>query len=92
MGRDVVVSADGPARVAEVPALPRHVYLVADDLTGALDTAAQFVPLVGEIDVFWRAVEQDGSIALILALAKRARPRRRPSTSSSHAALVTQAR
>ena len=64
MGRDVVVSADGPARVAEVPALPRHVYLVADDLTGALDTAAQFVPLVGEIDVFWRAVEQDGSIAL----------------------------
>ena len=50
--------------MAEVPALSRHVYLIADDLTGALDTAAQFVSLVGEIDVFWRTVEQDGSIAL----------------------------
>ncbi|MDT7952865.1 MAG: four-carbon acid sugar kinase family protein [Acetobacteraceae bacterium] len=27
--------------------------LLADDLTGALDTAAEFVPLVGPVDAFW---------------------------------------
>src|SRR4051794_5033136 len=27
--------------------------LIADDLTGALDTAAQFVPLTGPVPVFW---------------------------------------
>jgi D-threonate/D-erythronate kinase len=29
------------------------VRLLADDLTGALDTAAEFVPLTGELPVFW---------------------------------------
>lgn len=29
--------------------------LLADDLTGALDTAAEFVGLVGPVDVFWSA-------------------------------------
>ena len=51
----------GLGRMASVPAPPLDVYLIADDLTGALDTAAQFVPLVGEIDVFWRPVEHDAS-------------------------------
>ena len=55
-------------RIADVPALPQDVYLIADDLTGALDTAAQFVPLVGEIDVFWHPVECDGSMALDLGV------------------------
>ena len=63
-----VASAYGSARIADVPALRQDVYLIADDLTGALDTAAQFVPLVGEIDVFWHAVERDGSIALDLGV------------------------
>ncbi len=35
--------------------------LVADDLTGALDTAAQFVPLFGPVDVHWRAAAPDRS-------------------------------
>jgi hypothetical protein len=29
--------------------------LLADDLTGALDSAARFVPLVGTVPTFWRA-------------------------------------
>jgi len=29
--------------------------LPADDLTGALDSAARFVPLVGTVPTFWRA-------------------------------------
>jgi uncharacterized protein YgbK (DUF1537 family) len=37
--------------------------LVADDLTGALDTAAQFVAVSGPISVCWRAVGADRSIA-----------------------------
>jgi D-threonate/D-erythronate kinase len=55
-------------RKADAPAIPQNVYLIADDLTGALDTAAQFVPLVGEIDVFWRPVQHGGSLALDLGV------------------------
>ncbi len=39
--------------------------LVADDLTGALDTAARFVPLVGLIPVVWSGASvPDGSAAI----------------------------
>lgn len=82
-GKSVHVRMD-PVRIATVPALPQHVYLIADDLTGALDTAAQFVPLVGEIDVFWRPVEHDGSIALDVDV--------REATESEAAASVAAAR
>ena len=37
--------------------------LLADDLTGALDTAAQFVGLAGRVPVFWQATRHDGSAA-----------------------------
>jgi D-threonate/D-erythronate kinase len=43
------------------------VRLLADDLTGALDTAAEFVPLTGELPVFWPGVgplELVGSLSL----------------------------
>jgi uncharacterized protein YgbK (DUF1537 family) len=63
-----VQNAYEPVRIADVPVLPQDVYLIADDLTGALDTAAQFVPLVGEIDVFWHPVECAGSMALDLGV------------------------
>ncbi len=48
--------------------MPQNVYLIADDLTGALDTAAHFVTLLGEIDVFWRPVDHLGSVALDLGV------------------------
>jgi uncharacterized protein YgbK (DUF1537 family) len=39
--------------------------LIADDLTGALDTAAEFVPLTGPVAVCWDLPKgRDGSIAL----------------------------
>ena len=41
-----------------------RLHLIADDLTGALDTGAQFIPLAGPIDVHWRAVAASGSIAM----------------------------
>jgi D-threonate/D-erythronate kinase len=37
--------------------------LVADDLTGALDTAAQFVPISSPISVCWRTTAIDRSLA-----------------------------
>ncbi len=37
--------------------------LLADDLTGALDSAARFVPLTGRLPVFWHAAEEPGSAA-----------------------------
>ena len=43
------------------------VRLLADDLTGALDTAAEFVPLTGELPVFWpggSSLELEGSLGL----------------------------
>ncbi len=43
------------------------VRLLADDLTGALDTAAEFVPLTGELPVFWPGagrLEVVGSLGL----------------------------
>jgi uncharacterized protein YgbK (DUF1537 family) len=42
------------------------VRLLADDLTGALDTAAEFVPLTGALPVLWRAgsVDLAGSAAV----------------------------
>ncbi len=67
-GKGKSLQARVDPRIVDVPALRQDVYLIADDLTGALDTAAQFVPLVGEIDVFWHAVERDGSIALDLGV------------------------
>src|ERR1700761_8021783 len=38
--------------------------LLADDLTGALDTAARFVPAGGPIAVVWRDLARDGRVAL----------------------------
>jgi hypothetical protein len=38
--------------------------LLADDLTGALDSAARFVPLTGPVAVTWQDVAVDGSVAL----------------------------
>ena len=39
--------------------------LVADDLTGALDTAARFVPLIGPVPVVWPGASiPDGSVAI----------------------------
>jgi uncharacterized protein YgbK (DUF1537 family) len=43
------------------------VRLLADDLTGALDTAAEFVPLTGDLPVLWPdegRLERAGSLAL----------------------------
>jgi uncharacterized protein YgbK (DUF1537 family) len=38
--------------------------LLADDLTGALDSAARFVPMTGPVVVTWRSATTDGSIAI----------------------------
>jgi uncharacterized protein YgbK (DUF1537 family) len=38
--------------------------LLADDLTGALDSAARFVPLCGPIPVTWSLADRDGSFAI----------------------------
>ncbi len=40
-----------------------HLRLLADDLTGALDSAARFVPLTGPVAVTWRDAEIAGSVA-----------------------------
>ena len=46
--------------------------IVADDLTGALDTAARFVPLVGVVPTVWSdAAVADGSIAIDSATRER---------------------
>ena len=37
--------------------------LLADDLTGALDSAARFVPLTGRLPVLWRAADAPGPAA-----------------------------
>src|SRR5262245_25087812 len=37
--------------------------LLADDLTGALDSAARFVPLTGRLPVFWDVADAPGSAA-----------------------------
>ena len=41
-----------------------RLHLIADDLTGALDTGAQFIPLAGPINVHWRPVAASGSVAM----------------------------
>ncbi|WP_451984608.1 four-carbon acid sugar kinase family protein [Azospirillum endophyticum] len=46
-------SPNGIRTTAGSPA-PRRPYLIADDLTGALDTAAQFAIAAGPIPVYWR--------------------------------------
>jgi uncharacterized protein YgbK (DUF1537 family) len=38
--------------------------LLADDLTGALDSAARFVPLTGPVAVSWQDVAAGGSVAI----------------------------
>ncbi|MGJ4951813.1 four-carbon acid sugar kinase family protein [Bradyrhizobium sp. HKCCYLS20291] len=42
----------------------RHLHLIADDLTGALDTAAQFVGVCDTIRADWRNRAGSGSVAL----------------------------
>ncbi len=43
---------------------PRCLRLIADDLTGALDAAVQFVAPAAPIDVFWRPTVSAGSVAI----------------------------
>ena len=38
--------------------------LLADDLTGALDSAARFVPLVGPVPVVWSDPIPAGTVAI----------------------------
>ncbi len=38
--------------------------LLADDLTGALDSAARFVPLVGPVPVVWAGPIPSGTVAI----------------------------
>jgi uncharacterized protein YgbK (DUF1537 family) len=38
--------------------------LLADDLTGALDSAARFVPLTGPVAITWQDVGTEGSLAI----------------------------
>lgn len=45
-------------------ASPRRLLLIADDLTGALDTAAQFVAVASPINASWRATAPAGSVAI----------------------------
>lgn len=44
--------------------MPTDVRILADDLTGALDTAARFVPLVGPVLATWRTPPVRGPMAL----------------------------
>jgi uncharacterized protein YgbK (DUF1537 family) len=41
-----------------------HLRLLADDLTGALDSAARFVPMTGPVAVTWQDVAGAGSVAI----------------------------
>src|SRR6476469_3499421 len=41
-----------------------HLRLLADDLTGALDSAARFVPMTGPVAVTWQDVARAGSVAI----------------------------
>lgn len=42
----------------------RCLRLLADDLTGALDSAARFVPVTGPVAVTWQRVAPEGSVAI----------------------------
>ncbi|MFO1120586.1 MAG: hypothetical protein U1E38_11050, partial [Rhodospirillales bacterium] len=60
-------AAGTDGRQPATPAAAVTVQLIADDLTGALDTAAQFVAVSGAIPVHWRGAPTAptaGSIAL----------------------------
>ncbi len=66
---DSVVPNDGPAagvgkpvQTAVLPRVPLHPYLIADDLTGALDTAAQFA-FGTPIPVHWRSASDMATMA-----------------------------
>lgn len=54
----------GPMRRTASDVSARHLHLIADDLTGALDAAAQFVRAIGPIDVHWRSASPAGNMAL----------------------------
>lgn len=65
--------------------------LIADDLTGALDTAAEFVPLTGPVPVFWQAIdpaELPANAALDLGTREGARAAARLATVAAVPALV----
>jgi D-threonate/D-erythronate kinase len=53
----------GDRRLISTPEWER-LLLIADDLTGALDTAAQFVALPGAISVHWRAIDERRSLSI----------------------------
>ena len=50
---------DLPIQTATPPYRPtaQRIHLISDDLTGALDTAAQFVCRTGPVVVYWDAPE-----------------------------------
>ena len=41
-----------------------HLRLLADDLTGALDSAARFVPIAGPVSVIWQHAAPEGCFAI----------------------------
>ena len=65
--------------------------LLADDLTGALDTAAEFVPLTGPVHVFWQATDPallPQNAALDLATREGAREAARAATIAAVPSLI----
>ena len=60
-------NGDEPISDARPAMVPTQIWdgllLIGDDLTGALDTAAQFVGLFGQISVHWRASASGSSLA-----------------------------
>lgn len=56
---DSMVPQDGSPQVIQTAAgssATPHPCLIADDLTGALDTAAQFAAVTGPIPVYWQSL------------------------------------
>src|SRR4051794_3718851 len=55
-----------PARVGRIGrSAMMRLHLIADDLTGALDTAAQFVGATGSIPVHWRGLPRSATVSSI---------------------------
>ena len=59
-----VGTAEQRGRHEAAKSSPPILRLLADDLTGALDSAARFVPLVGPVPVFWSGKIPAGSVAI----------------------------
>ena len=53
-----------------------RLHLIADDLTGALDTAAQFIGATGPIPVHWRGLPRSATVSSIAIDSGTREPRR----------------